>query len=192
MIDTMPVRKSSHREPRASTTSGRDQARYLVAEYLHDWGLRDPDIIADESRRIVDHAETLIRSVTPVSAEILDRDLATRSLEIAMEEVESSIAAMAASSIREPLLGIPTSNSIVPRMAGVLLEFPDAIRHRDRPPARLLQVLERSVAPIIPRSHHREMPAQPSTRLCSLFRGCYWLELYGRFQTWVFRSVGVS
>ncbi|SFH85105.1 hypothetical protein [Planctomicrobium piriforme] len=189
MIDAVTLKKSFVRESRSAVTTGKDLARYLVAEYLHDWGLRDPDIVAAESRRIVEQAEALTMTG---AGEVSEHELCAAAIHITMEEVEASIARMAATSIRDQLAGSPTSNSIVPRMARVLLEFPDAIRHRDRPPARLLQVLERSVAPIIPRCHPREMRPQPSTRLWSVLRRSYWLELCGSFQSWVCRCVGVK
>jgi hypothetical protein len=187
MIDTVLLKKSPAREARSGITSSRDLARYLVAEYLHDWGLRDPDVIAVESRRIVEQAESL---TIDVAGEDLERELCATAIRITMDEVEASIARMAATTGRSRITGAPTNNSIVPRMARVLLAFPDAIRHRDRPPARLLQMLERSVAPIIPCAHRREMRPQPRTRLWKILRAGYWHQLKRRFHGWTRRLLG--
>jgi len=196
MINMVPAKKTSTREPRVATSTstanaslGSVQARYLVAEYLRDWGLRDPDIIAAESRRIVDQAatETLERHGT-----IVPRTLCATAIHLTMAEVEAAIASMAASSCRPGRNGLPANHAVVPHIARLLMEFPDAIQHRDRPPAKLLQVLESSVTSIVPHPYPREMLAQPSTRLCSLFRVRFWAELCGRFRTWVTHRVGVS
>jgi hypothetical protein len=165
-------------------TRSRNLARYLVAEYLHDWGLRDPDVIASESRRIVDQAELLILENAGESRE---QKLAAMAIELTMDEVEAAIARMATTSLTAAVDGVPTNNSIVPRMARVLLEFPEAIRHRDRPPARLLQVLERAVAPIIPYSNHREMRPTMRTRLWRVLRRGYWHQFKRRLNTWAHR-----
>jgi len=171
MIDTVPVIPSGMPEfVRPEVDARLKQARYLVAEYLHDWGLRDPEVIAQESRRIVEQAELqLAESVK------LGLDLDAVAIEITQAEVEASIARMAASSGVPHRKRIATNNSIVPRMGRVLLEFPDAIRHRDRPPSRLLQMLEKSVNPIVPRSHRCDMLPQPRTRLWKLLRKGYWV-----------------
>ncbi|HWL08637.1 MAG TPA: hypothetical protein VNQ76_09540 [Planctomicrobium sp.] len=196
MIDTVPVKKAGHREPLPATKltlpsshPGSVQARYLVAEYLRDWGLRDPDVIAVESRRIVEQAEVVTQQKYGT---ISLRHLCATAILLTMNEVEEAIAGMAASSSRSLTHEGKNNRSVVPHVARLLQEFPDAIRHRDRPPARLLQVLEQSVAPIIPHPQHREMLAQPSTRLCSLFRGCFWMELCGRFQGWLLRRTRMS
>lgn len=184
MIDTAPlVKKSVSREPRTIARSAQNRARYLVAEYLHDWGLRDPDIIAGESRRIVEQAERLLQEQ---AGDAPERDLGAMAIRITMDEVEAAIARMAATS-PAPAGGVPTNNSILPRLAPVLLEFPEAIRHRDRSPARLLQVLERSLSPICPCSHHREMRAQPRTKLWRVLRKGYWRTCQRRLQEWTRR-----
>ncbi len=196
MINTVSVKKVVSREPRTKgSLAGVSphpecvQARYLVAEYLRDWGLRDPDVIAVESRRIVEQAEAVtLKNYGNVSA----RYLCATAIHLTMEEVEEAIASMAASSSRDTTNVVALSNCVMPHVARLLLEFPDAIRHRDRPPARLLQVLEQSVTPIIPRPQRREMLAQPSTRLCSMFRGCFWMEMLGRAQSWFLRRARVS
>jgi len=174
MIDTVPI---SPVIPDESSPSERpinpahQKARYLVAEYLHDWGLRDPEVIAEESRRIVEQAaHQFAESARP------DADLIAIAIELTQAEVESSIARMASSS--SPSRNrIATNNSIVPRMGRVLLEFPTAIRHRDRPPARLLQMLEHSINPIIPQCSRCDMHPQPRTRLWKLLRKGYWYRV---------------
>jgi hypothetical protein len=189
MIDTALLKKSPGREPRSSVKTSRDLARYLVAEYLHDWGLRDPDVIAAESRRIVEQAELLMLENV---GEAQDQKLAAIAIELTMDEVEAAIVRMATTSMAATLDGVPTNNSIVPRMARVLLEFPEAIRHRDRPPARLLQVLERSVAPIIPYSNHREMRPTMRTRLWRVLRRGYWHQFKRRLNAWTRRVLESS
>lgn len=172
MIDTVPVISPSLPEARPEVDARVKQARYLVAEYLHDWGLRDPEVIAQESRRIVEEAELRIaESVRP------DLELSSVAIEMTQREVEASIARMAASSQAPVRQRKATNNSIVPRLGPVLLEFPDAIRHRDRPPSRLLQMLERSVNPIVPCSSPCEMRPQPRTRLLKLLRRAYWVRV---------------
>lgn len=169
------------RESRPRVASVHDLARYLVAEYLMDWGLRDPDVTAAESRRIVEEAARLTLDVEAVN---LERELCETAIRLTMEEVEAAIAGMATSSSRNRLPGAPTSNSIVPRIASVFLEFPDAIRHRDRPPAQLLAVLERSISPIVPEAQPRAMRPQPSTRLCCVLRRGYWRCVSRRVSSW--------
>lgn len=183
MIDLSVVKKSGSRHARPAT-SARDIARCLVAEYLHDWGLLDPEIVAAESRRIVEQAESLCADV-PVLR--LEQELCSTAIRITSEEVEASIQRMANSPFRSRLHRLPVNGSIVPRMASVLMEFPDAIRHRDRPPARLLGVLERSVAPIVPQPKRREMLPQPRTRLWKILRKGYWRQVSRRVRRWASR-----
>lgn len=187
MIDTVvSQKKSGVRESRPESTARSTQARYLVAEYLHDWGLRDPEVIAQESRRIVDQAALQVaESADPT------RDLFTVAIEITQAEVESSIARMAHNSRPSVRKRPATNNSIVPRMGRVLLEFPDAIRHRDRPPARLLQVLETSVKPIIPQPSHCDMRPQPRARLLKLLRKAYWIQVHRKIVKFTRRSTGL-
>ncbi|WP_437205316.1 hypothetical protein [Planctomicrobium sp. SH664] len=180
MIDTAPVKKFHYRELR-TRMSPQDVARYLVAEYLHDWGIRDAEITAAESRRIVEEAEHL---TLDVAGDALQRELCETAIRLAMEEVEGAIARMAVSPSRTRI-SAPTNDSILPRMASVLLEFPDAIRHRDRPPAHLLAVLEQSVSPIVPFPNRREMRAQPRTRLWPMLRRGYWHRVLRRIQAWI-------
>jgi len=172
MIDTLPMTPVPPREISPELEARLNLARYLVADYLHDWGLRDPEVVAQESRRIVEQAELQLAE-SPRS----DLDLNAIAIEITQAEVESSIARMAATSRPHVRKRSATNNSIVPRMGRVLLEFPDAIRHRDRPPARLLQVLETSVNPIVPCSNPCDMLPQPRTRLWKVLRKGYWYRV---------------
>lgn len=154
-------------------------ARYLVAEYLHDWGLRDPEVIAAEARRIVERAEAQTLAVPP---DLLEQALCETAIRLTVEEVESAIGTLAASSGPCRLARRPTRGSIVPRMATLLVEFPEAIRHRERPPARLLALLEQSVAPIIPLPNQRDMRPQPRVRVIRIFRIGYWRCILRRLQ----------
>jgi|GEM_PF-2250063 hypothetical protein len=187
MIDSVvSQKKSGIREVRSEGTPRSTQARYLVAEYLYDWGLRDPEVIAQESRRIVDQAALQVaESGDPT------RDLFTVAIEITQAEVEASIARMASSHRPSARKRSATNNSIVPRIGRVLLEFPDAIRHRDRPPARLLQVLETSVKPIIPCPSHCDMRPQPRARLWKLLRKAYWVRVHRKILKFTRRSTGL-
>ncbi|WP_437229992.1 hypothetical protein SH661x_001726 [Planctomicrobium sp. SH661] len=186
MIDTVQIKRTSLPEPKPEHNPRLDQARFLVAEYLHDWGLRDPEVVAQESRRIVEQAELRIAESAKVGM-----DLCTVAIEITQDEVESSIARMAASTPPMARKRSATNNSIVPRMGRVLLQFPDAIRHRDRPPARLLQVLEISVNPIIPCPTRCDMLPQPRTRLWKWLRKAYWVRVQRRLKKWTGRCVGL-
>lgn len=174
MINTTPKPQTAvpPRKSRPSWETTRDRARMLVAEYLRDWGLKNPDVIAAESRRIVEQAEDLfVEGALPGHGRA---DLCQAAIRLANEEVEAAIASMANSCPRIQGRGSRTNGSIVPRLDSVLLEFPDAIRHRDRPPARLLSILERTVTPIIPECTYREMRPQPRTRLWCVLRRGYW------------------
>lgn len=186
MIDTIPIPKSPLGESQPEFDTRLNQARCLVAEYLHDWGLRDPEVIALESRRIVEQADLQLGDAGRNQAK-----LCALAVEITQAEVEASIARMAASSRPLARKRIATNNSIVPRMGRVLLEFPDAIRHRDRPPARLLQVLETSVNPIVPCSKRCDMLPQPRTRLWKLLRKGYWFRVQRRLKKLTRRCVGL-
>jgi len=175
MIDTIPPSPAIPVEipdTERPVHASHQTARYLVAEYLHDWGLRDPEVIAAESRRIVEQAAHQFAESPHPGA-----DLVAIAIEFTQAEVESSIARMASSSPAPVRHRVATNNSIVPRMGRVLLEFPDAIRHRDRPPARLLQVLENSVNPIVPHCNRCDMLPQPRTRLWKILRKGYWYRV---------------
>jgi hypothetical protein len=167
VIDTLPVTTSSkitqvHLKHR-SNRSPYDVARSVVADYLYDWGLTDPEVIATESRRIVYKAAGEVSSSSiDVNLPHFEQQMCEMSIRMTILEVEQSISKFEQRDSNAAL----NSDS--------LLDIPADMDHRDRGPARLLVKLEETVAPVVPLPVHRDMLPQPKTRLLKMFRPAYW------------------
>lgn len=144
-----------------------DQARCVVAEYLRDWGLRDPELVALESRRIVNRAASYL---SRTSHQIRERPLCETAVRLAVDEIEAWIAQLA-SGVRGSCLDAKVTTRLPHEVA---VHSPDLLRHRNRLPARMLLVLEQSVSPVIPSTRPQQMQPQPRTRLWKILRKGYW------------------
>lgn len=148
-----------------------EQARCVVAEYLRDWGLRDPELVALETRRIVRRADNhLARDGGEPTAQALSET----AIRLTIEEIETWISQMASQSRRRNN-GHPNGHGSMGESA---FHSPDLTHHRNRLPARLLFILEQSVSPVVPSTRRREMRPQPRTRLWKVLRRGYWRQLW--------------
>jgi hypothetical protein len=160
---------SAERAPRRTP---RDAARCIVGEYLRDWGLRDPDVIAARSREIVEQAETFL-SVAPESA----LTLSEAALGIAVDLITAAI-------VVKPEPG--DSGSLVPQasvvsgVCQILDEYPSLVRGAGEIDLEAAGALATAAAPIVPQSKRSEMPAQPGTRVFRLVSPAYYQGLVKR------------
>ncbi|WP_437185601.1 hypothetical protein SH668x_002712 [Planctomicrobium sp. SH668] len=176
MIDSMVSISSEKAHTSKQDLYTIKRARCLVAEYLRDWGMRDPDVVAAESLRIVNEAEGRLHDLhAPIT------QFAMIAIEMAQVEVESCISKYTSSPHSAPKSRSATRDSIVPQLSNLLLKYPEAICPNVSQHSEQMQtVVENSINPIIPRVNHRAMRPQPRTRLFKIFRKGYWVHVHRR------------
>jgi hypothetical protein len=175
-INQIRIRKSNNRSPY-------DVARSVVAEYLHDWGLTDPEVIATESRRIVYQASAgnpksiAENPLFEVNPDDLEQRLCESAIRLTISEVEASINRLEPHANSQQRIELPSEEFLMSRMASLLLDIPQEMDTRDRQPRRLLVKLEECLAPVVPHVQQREMQPQPRTKLWKILRKGYWHQL---------------
>jgi hypothetical protein len=166
ILPSAPAERAPRRTPR-------DAARCIVGEYLRDWGLRDPDVIAARSREIVDQAERFL-DVAPESA----LTLSEAALGIAVDLITAAVVVKPEAGETGSL--VPQA-SVVAEVSHILEEYP-CLAHGS--PGDLDQeaagVLATAAAPIVPQAKRSEMPAQPGTRVWRLVSPAYYQGLVKR------------
>jgi hypothetical protein len=164
---------SSAPAERAHRRTPRDAARCIVGEYLRDWGLRDPDVIAARSREIVEQAEKFL-SVAPESA----LTLSETALGIAVDLITAAVVVKPEAGDTGSL--IPQA-SVVAEVSHLLDEYPSLAQAGgidiDHEAVGALATLAK---PIVPQSKRSEMPAQPGTRVWRLVSPAYYQGLARR------------
>jgi hypothetical protein len=163
---TIQVR-ATEAEPRPAHV----EARCVVSEYLHDWGLHDPVLLAAESKRIVEQAVAILSASGTAFTE---QELCAKAVRLTVDEIEAWIRALASNSKRSPDNAYTFQGPI---------DSTDLARHRNRLPAKMLLALEQSVSPVVPTTSWRDMRAQPRTRLWRVLRKGYWRKAQRRLQT---------
>jgi hypothetical protein len=130
------------------------RAREAVAEYLRDLGLRDPDVIARESLRIVDQALCEAASADEVAQTILC-ERATRLTVKQSEKLLSLVARQSGSGEEPERLG----SVIAARLPDLLAQFPNAIG-QDKLPDELLNSVQDRLSPVVPPARPQRMTRQ--------------------------------
>ena len=156
--------------------SPRCVAGRLVADYLRDWGLRDPELLAAESRRLIELTESDFDSAD------LDRpneSLCQRFCQAAIDRTITQVASWTASIAMEPpcqATDAQAASRIVARLPDMLDEFPEAVVRQEGFPARAASLLKRSVQPVVPTPIVRPMALAPRTRTVRFLRPLYWRQ----------------
>jgi hypothetical protein len=165
-------------------------ARCAVAEYLRDWGLRDPEVIAVESRRIVQEAQARLSNSSSISRAAggnhradADSLLGSTAILLAVEEVEDWIARLNCDGKGSFVPRVASADSMVTRPTDLPSQFPDALLQRDHLPAQMLVLLQQSVSPVVPHPRPCEMRPQPRARLWKVLRRGYWRILQRRLKS---------
>jgi len=165
-----PISAPAERAPRRTP---RDAARCIVGEYLRDWGLRDPDVIADRSREIVEQAETFL-AVAPEST----LTLAEASLGIAVDLISAAIVVKPEPADSGTL--VPQA-SVVAEVTHLLEDYPCLVRGAaDEIDHEAMGAVATLASPIVPQARRGEMPAQPGTRVWRLVSPAYYQGLARR------------
>lgn len=128
-----------------------DKARCAVAEYLRDLGLRDPDVVAQASRRIVAEAQRHRPSGD-------DRLLCETAISQTVKQLERWLEVLAAQSgtaDQSQRLG----SVVAARLPGLLDRFPRALNGQ-RLPEELLDTLRNGLTPVVPSPRPRRMRRQ--------------------------------
>jgi hypothetical protein len=164
---------SSALAERAPRRTPRDAARCTVGEYLRDWGLRDPDVIAARSHEIVEQAEKFLE-VAPESTLTLTES----SLGIAVDLIAAALVVRPDANNTGSL--VPQA-CVVAEVSHILDEYPclarGSVGDLDHEAA---SVLATAAAPIVPQAKRSEMPAQPGTRVWPLVSPAYYQGLVKR------------
>jgi len=163
---------SSASTERAQRRTPRDAARCTVGEYLRDWGLRDPDVIAARSREIVEQAEKFLQ-VAPEST----LTLAEASLGIAVDLITAAVVVKPDAKDTGSL--VPQA-SVVSEVSHIFDEYPSLVRGGGEFDQEAVGALATAAAPIVPQAKRSEMPAQPGTRVWPLVSPAYYQALVKR------------
>ena len=164
---------SSASAERAPRRTPRDAARCIVGEYLRDWGLRDPDVIAARSREIVEQAEKFL-AVAPEST----LTLTDAALGIAVDLIAVAVVVKPEPGDTGSL--VPQA-SVVSEVSQILDEYPCLVRGSagaiDQEAAGALAT---AASPIVPQAKRSEMPAKPGNRVWPLVSPAYYQGLVKR------------
>lgn len=180
----LPKRHFSHRDERSFLQmrhSPQATAKRLVADYLRDWGLRDPELVAAESKRIVE--ATL--GEFPLYDDMTDgeRDaFCQAAIRRTVAEIESWSATIARGITPRAAGRFALGGTLSPGLSELLDAFPEAVVRRDHPTARALADLEQAILPVVPKPHVREMGAAVRTRPVKFFRAVYWRAVFRNLQ----------
>jgi membrane glycosyltransferase len=129
-------------------------ARCAVAEYLRDLGLRDPDLLADLSRRIVRRARDALALGQASEAS----DLTEAAVRLAVRQLDQWLRSLAsAHGVCETseLLG----SVVGARLPDLIARYPDALRH-EHVSAELADSAPEELTPVVPPSAPRRMRRQ--------------------------------
>lgn len=152
-------------------------AKRLVADYLRDWGLRDPELVAAESKRIVE--ATL--GEFPLYDDMTDAERDTfcqAAIRRTVAEIESWSATIARGITPRAAGRFALGGTLSPGLSELLDAFPEAVVRRDHPTARALADLEQAILPVVPRPNVREMGVALRTRPVRIFRAGYWRAVF--------------
>ena len=167
------VRHDERSTSRRLRPSPQATAKRLVADYLRDWGLRDPELVASEARRIVEatlEEMPLYDDTTEPEREAFCQAAVRRTV----AEIESWSATIARGITPRAAGRFAMGAAMSPGLSELLDAFPEAIVRRDHPAARALADLERAILPVVPATHVREMGAVPRTRTVRYLRLAFW------------------
>lgn len=167
---TKSVQKAPARSQHPELAAGA-RAQRVLAEYLRQWGLRDPAVIAAHCRRWVQQAAERIAAGSERAA-ALDR----LAIELAIAEIDgwldhlSKLASTHAGDAhaRRGLLAVEMQ-MLADRYSGVLLS-------RDGLPSSLMQHLRHAARPIVPPVHRVPMRPQPMGELPWLLSPQRWWQ----------------
>jgi membrane glycosyltransferase len=127
-------------------------AKRAVAEYLHDVGLSDPELIARESRGIVAQAQ---QKLTLAAKKI---SLTEAAIQLTVKQLDRWLMGLAA---------VPSEANDEQRLGGVLgSRLPDLLNRypqawrQGRPPNELVESVREGLTPVVPEPRHREMRPQ--------------------------------
>lgn len=177
----LQLSRRDERSFRAMRHSPQATAKRLVADYLRDWGLRDPELVAAESKRIVE--STL--DEFPLYDDMTDgeRDaFCQAAIRRTVAEIESWSATIARGITPRAAGRFALGGTLSPGLSELLDAFPEAVVRRDHPTARALADLEQAILPVVPKPHVREMGAALRTRPVKFFRAVYWRALFRGLQ----------
>jgi hypothetical protein len=147
------------------------QAKSLVADYLRDLGLRDPDLIAKESQRIVEMALAGVLGTKDLDREMLNET----AIRITVNELESFLGCMAS---HTNCAETPDRLGCVmaARLPMLLREYPQELQPHALP-AEWVESLQQGLAPVIPTPRPSRMKRQALALVPS-----FALRIYARFR----------
>jgi membrane glycosyltransferase len=130
------------------------KARCAVAEYLRDLGLRDPDVVAQESQRIVSQAQ---RELAPTAA-VDEASLCETAIRLTVKQLERWLLVLASQS-GSPDEPERLGSVIAARLPMLLEQFPQPLDQK-RLPAGLVGSLQGNLAPVVPPPRLHRMRGQ--------------------------------
>lgn len=143
------------------------QAKSLVADYLRDLGLTDPDVIARQSQQIIE------RAVSESSeADKLDpAHFCETAIRLTVKELENLLALLAS---RSDCAETPERLGCVvaAQLPLLLKQFPQAMC-REELPAELVASLRQALKPVVPTPRPRSMRRQVLVLLPSFVKRAY-------------------
>lgn len=138
----------------AADPQATSKAKCAVAEYLRDLGLKDPDVVAEESQRIVAEAQQQLSA-----ADVNDPSvLCETAIRLTVKQLERWLEMLATQSggrDHSPRMG----SVMATRLPGLLDRFPQAMNGDGLPP-ELVDSLQTGITPVVPQPRPQRMRRQ--------------------------------
>lgn len=170
---------SAHQDSATRECSGEQAvatARWAVAEYLRDVGLRDPELIATESQRMVARTQRALAFRDTVN----EPSLSEAAIQLTVKQLDRWLLALAADSC-DPGEPRQLGSVVGARLPDLLSRYPEAWK-QPRPSAELVESMRGDLIPVVPQPRPRSMCRQSLVLVpASLKRlGCKIAGLFGR------------
>lgn len=159
---TPHVTPSRADDPRHQTAIA--TARALVADYLRDVGLRDPDLVAQESKRVV--AQAIERM--PPGEDISEQTLSTSAIRLTVKRLEGLLSALAIddSSTAEAFV---EGRIVGARLPGLLSRYSLAVKQK-LTAAEAVSACRGGAVPVVPKAKPKPMRQQTLALIPAMLR----------------------
>jgi hypothetical protein len=163
--------------PASSTQHGQGRAERVLGEYLRQWGLRDPFVIAA-------FCQAWVRRVTESQGSGPGSDLARATLEAAAHDVDAWLDHLARLVAADPTEAAARRGPLAMEVAAVIDHYPQAFLEYDSLPEPLLQHLREAARPVVPAAAEpTRMQGPPLGKLPPLLQPKHWRRFFSRLKT---------
>ena len=179
-VDRPPLEKQER--PAATGLCTEARAERLLAEYLRQWGLRDPSAIATQCRRWVRRATGRADDLQAPSSS--RGDLAEAALADAMRDMDRWLDHLALLVSPVPTEAAARRGLLAMALPTVIDRYPQALLQYESLPASFVQQLREAARPVVPvATQLRRMQGPPLGELPPLLQPRHWRRFFGGLAT---------